>query len=546
MPTESAPALPKPEWNARGVRGTVVPSRRGLPGLVVCAFLLLTGLVGCAMAQPPRTGPSLGMNLSGPADWNTELPFVDVFRMSREWISQKEGAGWGQGPKLDLDEQGWVKRLEPGCWAETLLCTIDGGHYPSGDYTVLWDGEGRIELGGAASIARSSPHRLVARVDSSRGSIFLRLKETSPQDPVRNIRFIMPGFEKTYATEPFRPEFLKRWQGVACLRFMDWMATNGSRIVRWSERPKLTDATWSRAGIPVEVMVDLANRLKADAWFCMPHRADDDYVRRFAALVKQKLDPAHAVYVEYSNEVWNSGFEQSRWAGEEGKRLGLADKPWEAAWRYTARRSVAIFRIWEEAFGRGSRLVRVVASQAANPYVSEQVVGFEDAYKHADALAIAPYVTCNVAPNGKPSVAEVERWTVDQALDYMEQTALPESIRWIQGQAEVAKKHGLKLIAYEGGQHMVGVLGGENSAAVEKVLHAANAHPRMGDLYRQYFDAWQRAGGGLFCYFASTASWSKWGSWGILQYADDDPAKSPKFMAAMGWARRCGQQVNIP
>jgi hypothetical protein len=84
MPTESAPALPKPEWNARGVRGTVVPSRRGLPGLVVCAFLLLTGLVGCAMAQPPRTGPSLGMNLSGPADWNTELPFVDVFRMSRE------------------------------------------------------------------------------------------------------------------------------------------------------------------------------------------------------------------------------------------------------------------------------------------------------------------------------------------------------------------------------------------------------------------------------------------------------------------------------
>ena len=90
--------------------------------------------------------PRLGMNLSGIADWNTELPFFDVFRMSRPWVSQRKGAGWGQGPKLDLDEHGWVKRLEPDCWAETLMCTIEGGHYPSGEYIVLYDGEGEIDF----------------------------------------------------------------------------------------------------------------------------------------------------------------------------------------------------------------------------------------------------------------------------------------------------------------------------------------------------------------------------------------------------------------
>jgi hypothetical protein len=40
--------------------------------------------------------------------------------------------------------------------------------------------------------------------------------------------------------------------------------------------------------------------------------------------------------------------------------------------------------------------------------------------------------------------------------------------------------------------------------------------------------------------------WTKFGSWGILQYYDDDPAQSPKFMAVMRWARGHGQNVYLP
>ena len=141
------------------------------------------------------------------------------------------------------------------------------------------------------------------------------------------------------------------------------------------------------------------------------------------------------------------------------------------------------------------------------------------------------------------TTAQVEKWTVDQALDHMEKTALPESIGWIQGQKKVADKYGLKLVAYEGGQHMVGVGGGENNETVMKLFHAANRHPRMGEIYRQYYAAWTEAGGDLFCYFSSVGSWSKWGSWGILQFYDDDPLQSPKFLATMRWAKECGQKV---
>ena len=511
---------------------------------LAAAFLGLWTLSSASAAAPPAQ-PRLGMNLNGPADWNTELPFVDVFRLSRSWISQRQGTSWGQGPQLALDEHGWVTRLEPNCWAETPLCTVEPGHYPSGRYTVRYDGEGRLEFVHAARVVSREPGQMVIEVDSSKGGFFLQLRETNPANYVRNIRVIMPGFEETYQQNPFHPVFLQRWQGVACLRFMDWMHTNGSKLSHWSDRPTPDDATFTEQGVALEVMIDLANRLDADPWFCLPHLADDDFVRRFAELVQQRLEPERKVYVEYSNEVWNGQFEQSRWAGQQGQQLGFADKPWEAGWRYTAYRSVQIFRIWEQVFGGTGRLVRVLPSQGANPYVSERVVEFQDAYRHADALAIAPYISCNVPVQGQGlTTAQVEKWTVDQALDHMEKTALPESIGWIQGQKKVADKYGLKLVAYEGGQHMVGVGGGENNETVMKLFHAANRHPRMGEIYRQYYAAWTEAGGDLFCYFSSVGSWSKWGSWGILQFYDDDPLQSPKFLATMrgprNAARGCG------
>ncbi|MCL4194489.1 MAG: hypothetical protein KJZ87_22325, partial [Thermoguttaceae bacterium] len=304
--------------------------------VVAMASLAIVSAVNLRAADRPASKPSLGINLNGPADWNTELPFVDVFRFSRPWISQREGQPWGKGPELELDERGWVKRLEADCWAETLLCTIEGGHYPAGRYAVLYDGQGELDVWNAATIVDRRPGRLAVDVDPSKGAFYLRLLKTDPNDYVRNIRVIMPGFETTWRKDPFHPVFLERWQGVTCLRFMDWMETNGSEISRWSQRPRLDDATFSKHGVAVEVMIDLANRLGADPWFCMPHRADDEYIRNFARLVRQRLDGRRKVYVEYSNEVWNGQFPQSKYAGEEGIKLGFAEKPWEAAWRFTA------------------------------------------------------------------------------------------------------------------------------------------------------------------------------------------------------------------
>jgi hypothetical protein len=40
------------------------------------------------------------------------------------------------------------------------------------------------------------------------------------RESLRNICFIMPGFESTYASQPFHPLFLQRLQNYKVLRFM--------------------------------------------------------------------------------------------------------------------------------------------------------------------------------------------------------------------------------------------------------------------------------------------------------------------------------------
>ena len=501
--------------------------------VMMCAPVVLPG----AVASPAHSG--LGINLSGIVDWNTEHPFVDVFRLSRSWISQKQGQPWGKGPALDLDEHGWVKRLGPDCFAETPVLT--GGHAPAGEYVCLYDGEGQVEFGSNSKVVSRSPGRIVVNIDGRKAGTFLSIRATAPENPVRNIRLLMPGSEKSYASEPFSAGFLDRWRGFNTFRFMDWIDTNGSKQRDWSDRPRINDATWSAKGVPVEVMVDLCNRLKINPWFCLPHQASDDYVRQFAASVKRNLHPSLKVHIEYSNEVWNGIFAQHRYAEEQGKKLGLGPKerPWEGAAKFYARRSVEIFRIWEEVFGGHEHLVRVIAWQAAGGsyWTDNMLLAEPGTAKSCDALAIAPYISFMPGPDSKSlRTDEVAQWSVNQLLDRVETNALPECIGWMRTQKAVADKYGLKLVCYEAGQHLVGVGGGENNDDLTKLLIAANHHSRMGGIYTKYLDAWRDLGGDLMCIFSSVATSSKWGSWGLLEGADE--TSSPKFDAVTQWNRQ--------
>lgn len=506
--------------------------------LSLCACLTF----GNSPLQASDESPAMGINFSGIADWSSELPFTNVFFSSRTWISQQKGASWGKGPTLELDAHGWVRKLEKNCWAETPLCTIDGGHYPSGIWTVRYEGNGKLAFTNAR-ILTEKKGEIQIEVNSQHGAFWLQIHETDPKNYIRNIQILMPGMvppehegkKAQNSGRIWNPEFLAKWRGTDTVRFMDLQATNGSTLEKWSDRPVLGDATFAPKGLPLELLCDLANQLGANAWFCVPHRADDDFVRRMAETIRRNLRPNLKVYVEYSNEVWNGQFAQCRYAQEQGRALLPDGKPWECGWAWTSFRSKEIFSIFEDVFGDRSRLVRVLATQAVNPYVSEKLLEFADVGKSTDALAIAPYVMWCVP---KELADEFVAQGVEGALHHLEKESLPQAIEAMKKQKEVTDAHGLKLVCYEAGQHLVGLWGANDCEKLNEICREANASERMGKIYETYFRAWEECGGGLLCHFSSTGQWSKWGCWGLLRFEDESPETSPKFQAFQKALRR--------
>ena len=160
------------------------------------------------------------------------------------------------------------------------------------------------------------------------------------------------------------------------------------------------------------------------------------------------------MYVEYSNEVWNGQFAQAGYATELGLALELSPDRYEARLGFYAQRSVEIFRQFVAVFGSAERLVRVLAWQSPGVDAAQQVLQWNDAYQQADALAIAPYIGGSL---GLPDMQdEVAALPVEAILDRMH-AEIPFVMAHVKQHARNAAELGLDLIAYEGGQHLVGV-----------------------------------------------------------------------------------------
>jgi hypothetical protein len=483
-------------------------------------------------AHRSNKNSAFGINLGGATYWSTEIVFVDLFKHSQTWKSQARGERYGQGGPLAMTKDGWVRSLaDNGQFADSIILSSINGRYLGGVYTCLYDGQGEIKFTYGTSVVDKKPGRIKVQVKPKQNVLTLAITKTDPKDPIRNIRFILPDFEDTYSKQPFHPDFLRRWEKFKVIRFMDFQRTNNSRQANFSDRP--TPAIQTQGGpngVALEYMIQLANTLSAEPWFCMPHLATDDYIREFAKMVRQQLKSGLKVYVEYSNECWNSMFAQARYCKQKGKELGLSDNDYQAQLRFYSKRSVQIFKIWEEVFGGEKRLVRVLAAQSANPWTSVQVMDFEDAYKHADVLGIAPYFGHALGnPRNQDKTAKM---TVDQVLDACE-GYIKKNNETIAKQAEQAKQRGLRLIAYEGGQHLVGHGGAENNKTMEQLFHAANRHPRMKQLYLNYLQGWKDSGGKMMAIFSSTGRFSKWGSWGVMEYHGQPVNTAPKYQAVI-------------
>jgi hypothetical protein len=501
------------------------------------ALLLLWLPCAVAVAAPPD---GLGTNLETLRDSSTSRPFADPFKTSRPWISGSANK-WSDERPVKLDPQGWVASLLPGQIARTLLFWDMDGRFPSGQYIVTYVGQGQLSYFGGARLQSQRPGLDILEVNPANGGIGINLTATAAANPLRDIKVTQPQPVTTHSY--FIQEFVASLKPYQVIRFMDWQATNGSSLQHWEQRPLLSDARWTEHGAPVEAMVALANVSGADPWFCMPHQADDNFIREFATMVASRLDPGRKVYVEYSNEVWNSQFPQAKFAETQGLKMGLSGDRFQAQMSFYALRASQVMAIWEQALPP-QRLVRVLGSQAANSWVTDTELGVPGVRQHIDAVAIAPYFG---GYTGDPkTAARFSTMNLEQLFAELKQTALPEATTWVRAQKAACDKHQLPLIAYEGGQSLVGYYGAENNEALSAVFDAANRDPRMGAAYVDYLAAWRTEGGKLFCHYSNCGADAKWGRWGAIRWLGQPASDCPKFAALEAYSRQNPQNRHDP
>lgn len=474
----------------------------------------------------PVVPSPLGTNIDAPSYWSTQLPFIDLFKYSKPWVSG-DSANWDNGNPIATDSNGWVTAIAPGQIVRTIM--LDGQPASTaGRYVMTWDGSGTFSAAGGCSLApgETSANRAVLDVT---GKVMLYFTDTDPVDYMRNIRVVQETYESVPPSDIWNPEFLASLGDESCLRFMDMCRTNGSVVATWADRPKVDDCRYtSNKGMPYELAIEMANTTSKDAWICVPHLATDAFVTSLADMVRDNLHPSLKCYVEYSNEVWNGIFDQATYAESMGVAQSLGSSPFQSRLRYYSRRSVEIFTLFTDSYGLADRLVRVISSQAGNAWTAEQVLSFEDAYLSCDALAIAPYFGPSI---NSGNVAQFISMTPNDLLDYVEANSMSIATTRMVNNAAKANEYGVPMIAYEGGQHIVGFVSAANRDQITNLISEANRSPRMEGIYDGYLDSWRQSGGQLFMHYTKCGRYSQYGCWGSIEWQGQPMSATPKARA---------------
>jgi hypothetical protein len=403
----------------------------------------------------------------------------------------------------------------------------------------------------------------------------------------------------------FNPDFLAFHKDFRVLRMMNFMEATprqpASHTINpcptldsyhaclthernWQQRAKLADASWGgsyktivtqRFGVPLEVSVALANLLQAHPWFTLPFNANDDYIDQYANYLSTHLHPSLRAHIEYSNEVWNGGFWGAQYAVAMGTRLGLntptlpfRSEEHSARVRFYSKRSVEIFKHFENIFDNLTRLVRIMGSQHKSHAYSREILAYQQAYEHTDVIAVAPYfhgcwsrtqisdpdtpvIACSQTDQVEKTFSEAT--SLDDIFNVMNNRYTPSAIgvanqgdtngisaitQLISNQMNVANDFGVALYSYEGGQHLVvnysdTTLSVTKKNSLQDFFSAANSDARMGELYTTLLNEWKQRGGQQFMLFTSPQSFNRFGFFGIKEYMNQNRLETPKYDAAM-------------
>ncbi len=538
-------------WNLVGT--ALVPlADTALAGLFVASDTGATASAAFSNTSVSAGAP-LGANIDSVKDWSLSNVFVDLYKQSRTPLSFNRDSS-GQPIPAATDANGW-----PTEDFEVFLQTgAHGvGHVYSGTYKVSFTGQadlgssitpGRLENVVYDPVANRTTADLIVSVSDAESDWYVVLQFRNAVG-VRDVKVIRPGYAAD-TQQVFTNEFLASIRPFETLRLMDFLQTNNSPNVNWFERSLPTDASQATdKGVAWEYVVQLANEAQKDIWINVPFHATDDYVRNLAQFLRTNLGQDRVVYVEYSNELWNTIFQQSLdniraavaevEAGiasgtpsslvlpgevEAGKR---ADGTWVFDYTWAMRRTADQIKRVSDIFGSvwganaiTNRVRPVLGGQLVNSFILDTQLAYLNRV-HGDPRTYLTAVTGTSFMN--LWAVEYTTMTTDEILAYLATSVQGEYPRY-EEYAVKAALNGLKSFASEGGVDTFG----ENNIEAKK---AAALDPRMAQVVADFLREWYERGGSQFNWFVAGATDydTRFGTWGLTNDITD--LSTPKFEA---------------
>jgi hypothetical protein len=502
--------------------------------LIWSAILIGAGAVATLMLGSVRAGAApvpptrVGINLPSLAFWVETRSFTNLALYGTMQVILPGHRYVPIEPDM-VNANGWPANLPEGVTA-TLQLLMPQGAKRGDSFHCNWQGQAVVNVAGYAKATRGDANTIyfVLTADSfdtvhglnKRAEVSLLLNGMSTSAP-------LAGLDCREANRPraqvYDPGFIRALAPYRVVRFMDWMGVNGVPAADFARETTPQRPVGPGNSVTLTNMITLATEARIDPWFNIPYGASDIYIRRFAQMAHDRLPPDRTVYVELGNEMWNPQFYATRQAMADGVAAKLSTNPYEAELRQYALKSKHMLDIWTQVYAdRPKSLVRVVSPQMYNTYSTNTIMGYRDVAKSVDALAIAPYFGNTVYPqlNNGPRPA-----SVDEAFSKLK-GAVSETLAAARDQKAIADRLGKRLIAYEGGQH---ILIPDNVA----LLHQINIDPRMGQIYTTFLEGWAREIGDTIMLYHQVGPVGNFGAWGLEEYDNQPLSQAPKKRAVL-------------
>jgi hypothetical protein len=508
-------------------------------------------------AFPAVTRPvSIGTNVDAISYFSTLGPFHDLAAEFNRWGSLAKPS--------DPETNTAPLNADNYPLADAAAITFATG-YPTGDYAVSYRGTGTVSfakyghdadgnrvieelpftpaLGGDGAMHGTVHLEIPATIEQ--WYFVLRITGVDAQDPVHDVHVLSPDSNPD-PNNPFRPIFLQKLAAFdGPLRMMGWGQTNWNSWVNWSDRTTPSHFSYyANAGIPYEYYPVLANLLHKDLWINIPHQASTPFIDAFAKLIRDNLDPSLKVYVEYSNETWNSTFSNN--PANLGQYTFLNARAAVDGLTQAQEMGKQTLRVAEEfltTFGatRYASQVRTILggfivdgnrSQQALDWIKNQIAITHPGHRvneYISGLAVAPYVGNE---GDMASINNVDL-TLDALFAWMNNFVDTTLDAWLKLNHQVADQYEITMEAYEGGHHLQALAAPETA----DVKLAAQTDPRMGDFYRHLIQKWITDGGNTFGNFTLASKYTPAGYWGMLtniKYPTDQSVRYTSIAALAG------------